>query len=180
MRNVTWLMARCSSFVSETRHCFCFILNGLSFFVTKGHSRDMSNILPQNPPSLKRRRPQVYVEIPHSALLHSSSSPSPAQPKDNTPLRPSRSHSHNIMTTPNPAGAHSKKRKLADGEQDDDQTNQHDDAARPKAKKSKHSQVAPKQDTKKSRGLSQEYPTGFVHCHQCTKKRDATRTFRLI
>ncbi|THH02056.1 hypothetical protein EW026_g707 [Hermanssonia centrifuga] len=78
------------------------------------------------------------------------------------------------MTTPNPAGAHSKKRKLADGEQDDDQTNQHDDAARPKAKKSKHSQVAPQQDTKKSRGLSQEYPTGFVHCHQCTKKRDAT------
>lgn len=104
-----------------------------------------------------RRFSQVFVELaasrdPLKHLPHVSSTGH----KENALSRPSTSQ---MNSSTHPAPAHNK-RKL------DVETSVAD---QPATKKHKH----PK-DTMSVANAADEFPNGFVYCHQCNKKRDAT------
>ncbi|KIJ61330.1 hypothetical protein HYDPIDRAFT_189618 [Hydnomerulius pinastri MD-312] len=121
-------------------------------------------------PSL-RRLSQVYVEIPQSPLHKSRNvskhsphvSTTTASRKENALLHASSSQM--ITNTISASSPH--KRKL-----DVDTTAEMSD--QPSTKKHKAPQPKPsgKPEIKKLANASEEYPNGFVYCHQCNRKRD--------
>lgn len=147
----------------------------------------------QQHPSHPRRRSQLFVDIPHSAL-HASFTPttSPYKPgslKENTPLHPLRTNSHIDMSTSSTA---SRKRKLSN---DDSLEDFFEDSASTAPKKTKLSTSAttppaaakakPSGKPKETKVVkeqnpnvpSEEYPNGYFYCHQCNRKRDMSGTF---
>lgn len=142
-----------------------------------------------NPPTLARRRSQVYVEIPPSPFTSHLHSPAPPRPsvdlKENAPLHPLRINSQANMSANSSA---SKKRKM----HEDDKSDPHADSAATKSKKPKLS-VSASQPTGKAKAVAkpkpkddkeakdaevdspaEQYPNGYFYCHQCTRKRDTS------
>ena len=142
-----------------------------------------------NPASIKRRRSQVFVDIPITPRNSASHTLSARDTKENSPLRPSKTNTFANMAIVKSTNTASGKRKRDDR----DEHHAHDDPP-PKPKKAKvadqtthnkkqkglNAAKSKKADTKESQATPDEFADGFFYCHQCSKKRPVSRKFSLF
>ena len=110
---------------------------------------------------MRKSLSQVFVELPPSRTLLKHSHVSSAGHKENALSRPSASQ---MSSSTPPAPAHSKRKLDVDTPVADE----------PATKK--HKQPKDSIPTQSVANTNDEYPNGFVYCHQCNKKRDTTST----
>ncbi len=140
---------------------------------------------PHTPASIKRRRSQVFVEIPITPRNTAGQSLSAHDTKEHSPLRPAQTNTLADMAIVKLSKTASGKRKS--DELEDPQT--HDDPP-PKPKKAKAGDHAKPEKKTKSPGMTKakkavakapatadEPPTSSFTCHQCGKRRDCELLF---